>query len=152
MEVVLLSENATLPTRGTPGSVGYDLYSAMDEYLPSNGVRKIATDISIKVPAGTYGRVAPRSSLAVKHISVGAGVVDPDYRGHVQVVLYNHSTEQYKINKGDRIAQLILEKVAVVEVIKVDSLDETQRKGGFGFTNAFNAKRGNGDGTFSSKN
>ena len=71
------------------------------------------TDIQIAVPEGTYGRVAPRSGLAHKHfIDVGAGVIDRDYRGNVGVILFNFGTSAFKVNKGDRIAQLICEKIS----------------------------------------
>lgn len=70
------------------------------------------TDISIAVPAGTYGRVAPRSGLASKHsIDVGAGVIDADYRGPVKVLLFNFSDADFKVAVGERVAQLIVERV-----------------------------------------
>ncbi len=97
----------------------------------------VPTDLSIACPLGTYGRIAPRSGLAVKNfIDVGAGVVDSDYRGPVNVVLFNFSKNDFVINKGDRIAQLILEKIALIdEIIEFDNLDETVRgQGGFGST------------------
>lgn len=73
------------------------------------------TDISIAVPAGTYGRVAPRSGLASKHsIDVGAGVIDADYRGPVKVLMFNLSNTDFKVEAGDRIAQLIVERVGNV--------------------------------------
>lgn len=98
----------------------------------------IATDLSIIVPAGTYGRVAPRSGLAVKNgISTGAGVIDADYRGEVKIVLFNHSDRDFEVNKGDRIAQLVLEKIVNAEIqeITAEELTETERgSGGFGST------------------
>lgn len=88
---------------------------------------------------GYYGRIAPRSGLAVKHhIDVGAGVIDADYRGNVGVVLFNHSDADFKVTAGDRVAQLILEKIitpAVVEVDDLDALGSTARgAGGYGST------------------
>ena len=84
--------------------------------------------------AGTYGRIAPRSGLAwKKHIDVGAGVIDADYRGNVGVVLFNHGAEDLEVKVGDRVAQLILEKIAYAEVEEVAELPETVRgAGGFG--------------------
>lgn len=92
--------------------------------------------MSISVPPGTYGRIAPRSSLAWKNsLHVGAGVIDADYRGNVGVVLFNLSNEDFGIKQGDRIAQLILEKIVLAEVCEVSDLDETKRgSGGFGST------------------
>lgn len=97
----------------------------------------VPTDLSIAVPAGCYGRVAPRSGLAVKNfIDVGAGVVDEDYRGHVNVVLFNFSkSTDFVIKQGDRIAQLILERISPATVLECDDLDATVRgTGGFGST------------------
>lgn len=110
--------------------------SAKEMIIPAQGKAIVPTDISIAVPEGTYGRVAPRSGLAVKHfLDVGAGVIDEDYRGPVGVVLFNFSQTDYKVQKGDRIAQLVLEKIMTPEVQEVEDLDATDRgAGGFGST------------------
>ena len=94
------------------------------------------TDLSIAIPKDTYARVAPRSGLAWKHfIDVGAGVVDYDYRGNVGVILFNHSDVDFEVKHGDRIVQLILERIATPEVLEVEDLDDTARgAGGFGST------------------
>lgn len=138
LKVFLRSERATLPTRGSVLAAGYDLYSAEDAVIPGQGQGLVATDISVIVPVGTYGRVAPRSGLAVKHgISTGAGVVDADYRGEVKVVLFNHSQKDFAIKQGDRIAQLVLERIVNAEIheITAEELDTTERgAGGFGST------------------
>lgn len=77
-----LSKDAILPTRGSPLSAGFDLYAAHDAVIPAQGKTLVKTDLSIAVPEGCYGRVAPRSGLALKHhLDVGAGVVDADYVG-----------------------------------------------------------------------
>jgi len=134
--VVKLSEHATVPARATPGSAGYDLAAAQDCTVPAHGKALVRTDIAIKLPRGTYGRVAPRSGLALKHhIDVGAGVIDEDYRGNVGVVLFNHSDANFDVKRGDRVAQLVLEKIATPAVLVVGSLDDTARgDGGFGST------------------
>lgn len=131
-----LSDNAKLPTRGSPHAAGYDIYSAEDTVVPANGKALIDTQLSIAVPPGTYGRVAPRSGLASKSmIDTGAGVIDADYRGVVFVLLFNHSIKDFEVKQGDRIAQLILESICISEVIEVESLDETDRgTNGFGST------------------
>lgn len=138
LKVYLRSERATLPTRGSALAAGYDLYAAEDALIPGHGQGMVATDITVVVPIGTYGRVAPRSGLAVKHgISTGAGVVDADYRGEIRVVLFNHSLTDFAIKKGDRIAQLVLERIVNAEIqqISAEELDETERgAGGFGST------------------
>ena len=134
--VCKMSENAKLPTRANPQDAGYDLYSAQDVIIPAHGRCLVKTNIAVKIPDGHYGRVAPRSSLAVKHsIDVAAGVVDRGYRGDVGVALVNHSAHDYLVETGDRIAQLIIEKCASVDVVSVDSLNDTARgSGGFGST------------------
>ena len=137
IQVQRLSDKATLPTRGSPFAAGLDLYSATDITVPAHGKSLVPLDISIAIPFGTYARLAPRSGLAVKHfIDVGAGVVDYDYRGNVQVVLFNHSDTDFEVRHGDRIAQLILEKICMAEIEEVkDRLDETERgASGFGST------------------
>ena len=94
------------------------------------------TDIQIKVPHGTYGRIAPRSGLSWKnHIDIGAGVVDEDYRGNVGVVMFNHAETEFVVKKGDRIAQLVCEKISYPEIEVLETLDNTERgEGGFGST------------------
>ncbi|KAI8589690.1 dUTPase-like protein, partial [Geranomyces variabilis] len=134
--VQLLSPHGRLPTRGSPFAAGYDLYSAKSLTIPAHGRAVVPTDISIAVPAGTYGRVAPRSGLAVKHfIDTGAGVIDADYRGPVGVVLFNFGEAAFEIKEGDRVAQLVLERIVTPDVKQVESLNETIRgAGGFGST------------------
>ena len=124
---------------GSPLSAGYDLYAAYDGVVPARGKTLVKTDLQIRVPHGSYGRVAPRSGLAVKHfIDVGAGVVDRDYTGNVGVVLFNHGQEDYVIKRGDRVAQLVCEKIAYPELEECRQLEETQRgQGGFGSTGFF---------------
>jgi len=136
LKVKKLSENATLPVRSSPLAAGYDLASAEDTVVPAQGKALVKTDLSIKVPSGTYGRVAPRSGLAWKNfIDTGAGVIDEDYRGNVGVVLFNHAKEDFIVKKGDRIAQLVLERIATPPVEEVENLDNTDRgAGGFGST------------------
>lgn len=135
-QIKLLSEFAVCPVRSTPGSAGYDLFSAEDSFVSSLGGQKlIKTDIAISIPKKTYGRIAPRSGMAMKGIGVMAGVIDSDYRGPVGVILINHSMTPYIIKKGDRIAQLILEKIETPEISIVDELTDTKRQnGGFGST------------------
>lgn len=138
LKVFLRSEKAKLPTKGSALAAGYDLYSAEPSLVPAQGQAMISTDITVCVPIGCYGRVAPRSGLAAKHgISCGAGVVDADYRGEIKVILFNHSNKDLEIQQGDRIAQLVLEKILITEVqaISAEELDTTVRgEGAFGST------------------
>ncbi|NWU78182.1 DUT protein, partial [Onychorhynchus coronatus] len=131
-----LSENAFAPSRGSARAAGYDLYSAYDCVIPPMEKAVVKTDIQIALPSGCYGRVAPRSGLAAKHfIDVGAGVIDEDYRGNVGVVLFNFGKETFEVKKGDRIAQLICERIYYPELEEVEALDDTDRgEGGFGST------------------
>ncbi|NWR69140.1 DUT protein, partial [Centropus unirufus] len=131
-----LSENASVPSRGSARAAGYDLYSAYDCVIPPMEKAVVKTDIQIALPSGCYGRIAPRSGLAAKHfIDVGAGVIDEDYRGNVGVVLFNFGKESFQVKKGDRIAQLICERIFYPELEEVQALDDTERgEDGFGST------------------
>lgn len=116
-------------------------FSAYDYTVKSKGKELVKTDLQVMIPEGCYGRVAPRSGLAVKNfIDVGAGVVDSDYRGNVGVVLFNFSDMDFQVKKGDRVAQLICEKIEFPELIEEkENLTETGRgDGGFGSTGISN--------------
>ncbi|CAI5479582.1 unnamed protein product [Closterium sp. Yama58-4] len=141
LRVKKLSETAVLPKRGSASAAGYDLSSAHDITVPARGQALVKTDLAIAIPLGTYARVAPRSGLALKHsINVGGGVVDYDYRGNVGVILFNHSDKDFPVKVGDRVAQLILERIVTPDVVEVEELDETTRgAGGFGSTGGSDA-------------
>jgi len=137
LQVKLQHESAKLPTKGSPHSAGYDLYASAQVVIPPKGRELIPLGISVKIPNGYYGRIAPRSSLALSAgIDVGAGVVDSDYRGLIGVVLFNHDHKRdFKVSIGDRIAQLIITPYVDLSVKSVGSLDQTKRgEGGFGST------------------
>jgi dUTP pyrophosphatase len=136
MEVKKLSEFAIIPTRGSIFAAGFDLSSAYDTVVKAKSNAIVKTDLSIAIPVNTYARIAPRSGLAVKNfIDTGAGVVDYDYRGPIGIVLFNHSDNDFFIKRGDRVAQLILEKISMVDIIEVKELTSTERGGqGFGST------------------
>ena len=138
LRIKKLTQDAILPTRGSGGAVGYDLYSTDEVVVPPTHRALVGTSVAIVLPPGVYGRVAPRSGLAVKHgIQVGAGVVDPDYTGEVKVVLFNHGDKDFEVKKGDRIAQLVLERCETPPVEEVGTVEETDRgAGGFGSTGA----------------
>ena len=137
MEVKLLNNLARVPRRASAGAAGYDLTSVehVTVYPGTRGL--VSTGLAVKLPSGVYGRIAPRSGLAVQNgIQVGAGVIDSDYRGEIKVLLFNHSIDHvFQVTPGDRIAQLICERCELPEVIQVDQLDETERgEGKFGST------------------
>ncbi|KAF8485043.1 dUTP pyrophosphatase [Russula ochroleuca] len=136
-----LSEKAKLPTRGSALAAGYDLYSAEKKVIPARGKALIDTQLSVAVPPGTYGRVAPRSGLASKFmIDTGAGVIDADYRGVLFVLLFNHSDVDFTVEEGDRVAQLVIEKIETPSIVEVDDLEATLRgESGFGSTGGHGA-------------
>ncbi|KAK3906955.1 dUTPase-like protein [Staphylotrichum tortipilum] len=131
-----LSDKARLPTRGSAFAAGYDLYAARETTIPARGKGMVDTDLSLAVPADTYGRVAPRSGLASKNfIDTGAGVIDADYRGPVKILLFNHSDVDFEVKEGDRVAQLVIERIYTPEVVEVQELEASVRgAGGFGST------------------
>ena len=134
--VQLLRPEARMPERATPESAGLDVHAAEACVVPAGGRALVSTGLSVRPPEGTYVRVAPRSGLAVKHgIQVGAGVVDRDYTGEVGVLLFNHGSADFRVAVGDRIAQMVLERVAMPRPMPVDELPDSARgQGGFGST------------------
>ena len=136
LKFIKLSPRAITPTRGSALSAGLDLYAAQSLVIPSYGREVIATDLSIQVPDGTYGRISARSSLAAYHgLAIGAGVIDSDFRGPVRIVMFNHSPISFHVNQGDRIAQLVCERIVHPVPLEVGFLSETPRgSGGFGST------------------
>lgn len=138
LKIVKLTEDATIPTRGSKLAAGYDLYSAVDRLIPAGDNALVWTDLLIKVPSGTYGRIAPRSGLAWRNnIDIGAGVVDEDYRDNVGVIMFNHGNNDFEVKKGTRIAQLICERILYPKIKEVKTLDKTDREGGFGSSGGF---------------
>lgn len=131
-----LSEFATLPTWGSKDAAGLDLYAAHDYVVKAGENEMIKTDLQIELPPGCYGRVASRSGLSWKHrIEAGAGVIDRDYRGPLNVVLNNLGKQDFEIKRGDRVAQLICERIERPNVQRVKDLESTKRgTQGFGST------------------
>ena len=144
IEMDILNESKTVcrvaggftPSYAYPGDAGADLCAAAETVIPARGKMLVATGTRLALPDGHVGLIWPRSGMAVKHgIDCGAGVIDSQYRGEVKVLLFNHSDREYFIKQGDRIAQLLVQKVETVEFLPVDDLDATDRCGnGFGST------------------
>lgn len=139
MNIKKLSENAVIPSKGSVGAAGYDLYTTESYELKPGERKAFKTDISLAIPQGFYGRVAPRSGLAVKNgIDVLAGVIDPDYRGEILVALINLGDKPVQLpvikdGKATAIAQIIFENYSTTTFTEVDELTATQRgDGGFG--------------------
>jgi len=135
-QIKKLSSKARTPTRGSKLAAGYDMYASKDTVVPAKGKVLVETDIAMAVPTGTYGRIAPRSGLAVKSfIDTGAGVIDADYRGQVKILLFNHADTDFEVKEGDRVAQLILERIYTPDIVEVVELEESVRGvAGFGST------------------
>jgi len=128
-----LDEKARIPTKGSKLAAGHDLYSIENILIPANNRALVKIGLAIAVPEGTYCRIAPRSGLATKGITVDAGVIDADYRGEVKVLLINHGKLDYEVKLGERIAQLIVERMDDQEWMETEELDETERaEKGFG--------------------
>lgn len=138
LRVKKLHPDAVIPTRTSPHSVGYDLYSMEDITVPSMDRRIVSTGVCATLPPGVYGRIAPRSGMTLKYgIQTGAGVVDPDFTGELVVVLFNFGSEDFEIKKGNRIAQMILERCETPLIEEVVELVETTRgNNGFGWSGA----------------
>lgn len=106
-----LTQFAFDPVKGTICSAGVVLKSSYGYIIPAHNKQLVKNDLSILLPDGTYGRIAPRSGLALNYfIDVGAGVIDRDYTGNLGILLFNQSENVFKIKRGDRVAQLICEK------------------------------------------
>ena len=141
LKIKRVRENAKLPTRGTVGSAGMDLYACIDEPITLNGGDKavIPTGIAIGLSSPEYAAfVYARSGLAIKHgigLLNSVGVIDSDYRGEICVGIINQLKEPYTIEPFERIAQMVIQPVALPDLVEVESLDETDRgAGGFGST------------------
>jgi len=131
-----LDERAILPVRGSAASAGLDLFCIEDLRLEPGSRILARTGLAVAIPLGYYGRVAPRSGLAVKNgVDVLAGVIDADYRGELCCALLNTGAEPVVLSQGSRICQLIIERIITPEPVWVEELESTSRgDGGFGST------------------
>lgn len=130
----------TLPQYSTEGSSGMDIRAAVENkfIIPPGKVVLVPTNLSVEIPNGYEIQVRPRSGLAAKHgigILNTPGTIDADYRGEVKIIMMNFSEDEFIINRGDRIAQLVVAKVYKAELVESEELIDTQRgSGGFGHT------------------
>jgi len=135
---IQLMDGATLPEYQSGGSAGADLFAMLDEpVLLSPGKTKlIPTGIFIEIPDGYEAQIRPRSGLALKHgitFLNSPGTIDSDYRGEVKIIITNFGEEEFKIENGMRIGQMVFARVFRGEFIKTDELNKTERnEGGFG--------------------
>jgi len=133
IQIQRLDEKARIPTKGSRLAAGHDLNSIEDILIPANTRAEVKIGLAITVRAGTYSRIALRSRLATKGITVDAGVINADYRGEVKVHLVNHGKLDYEVKIGERIAQLIVESRGHQEWMETEELQETERaEKGFG--------------------
>ena len=141
VEIKIVNQSANpLPHYATEGSSGLDLRANINEPIELRSLERtlVPTGLFMEIPQGYEAQVRPRSGLAIKHGLTclnTPGTIDSDYRGEIKIVLVNLSSESHIIEPGDRIAQLVLQKVEKVEWKQVDILTETDRsQGGFGST------------------
>jgi dUTP pyrophosphatase len=132
----MVEGDGALPEYASAAAAGADLRAAEEVVLPPGGRAAVATGLAVAIPEGHVGLVWPRSGLAVRHgIDTLAGVIDSDYRGEVRVVLVNHGQEPFRIQPGDRVAQLLVQRVERVTFSRAAGLETTARgTGGFGST------------------
>ena len=132
---VMLDEGAIMPTRAHPTDAGLDLYARDTQIVPAKESAKFDTGVHIQLPAFTTGFLKSKSGLNVKHGITSEGVIDEGYTGSIVVKLYNNSGYDYKVNKGDKISQLVILPIITPALALVDSLEETERgNDGFGST------------------
>lgn len=137
VDVLRLDPDLPLPTTAHPGDAGVDLHAREDALLRAGGGRVLVpTGIAVAIPVGYMGLVVPRSGLALKHgISLvnTPGIIDSGYRGELKVVMLNTDpSADYRVTRGDRIAQLIIQEIVSVSWRPVDELTGDDRGGGFG--------------------
>jgi len=123
-----LQHNPIVPTEGSRMAAGHNIYALKDGTIPAQRQMVVDTGIGIELPRGTYSRVAARSGMASKHgIAVGSGVIDADHMGEIKVILRNHGNSSYKFTVGDRIAQLLLQKIQTHKAMEIDNLEHKER-------------------------
>lgn len=143
IRVYRINKEAKLPTRAYSTDAGMDLYSIENKFIPKGETVVVKTGVAIEVPEGMVGKVEDRSSMALKGLRTGAGVVDSGYTGEVSVVLHNLTSiadwdddlheRGYKIRKGDKIGQLLLYPIQSPEIVETNELWSSSRgSGGFG--------------------
>ena len=138
LKVKRLSKEAKLPTYGHHGDAGLDIFSSVDDLLGVKEVKPISTGIKIAIPAGYVGLVWDKSGISLKGVHRLAGVIDSGYRGEVKIVMVNLGEKPFVVEKGMKIAQLLIQPVAEVKVIESDELDDTSRgENGFGSTGRY---------------
>lgn len=130
---IKLDEGAKMPTRAHETDAGLDLYARETQIVPAKESAKFDTGVHIELPVGTVGMLKSKSGLNVKHGLTSEGVIDVGYTGSIVVKLYNNSGHDYRVEKGDKISQLVIMPILTPELELVESLEETDRgDNGFG--------------------
>jgi dUTP pyrophosphatase len=138
LKVKKLDKDARLPVYGHSGDAGLDLFSAVDFVLQTGEIHPVPTGIQVEIPRGYVGLIWDKSGVSLKGVHRLAGVVDSGYRGEVKVVMVNLSREAYVIDRGMKIAQLLIQPVMEVEVVEAEDLNDSSRgEGGFGSTGKY---------------
>ena len=138
LKVKKIQKDVKLPQYGHIADAGLDLFSSVDFVLAEGQVEAIPTGIKIAVPEGYVGLVWDKSGVSLRGVHRLAGVIDSGYRGEVKVVMINLSHEAFVIERGMKIAQMLVQPIAKVDIVEVDNLDETSRgEGGFGSTGKY---------------
>jgi dUTP pyrophosphatase len=129
VEIKLLNDNAKIPAKSSQDDAGYDLYSCDDFFIKPMERCLVKTGVSMSMPSGYYGHISDRSGMALKKGAHCIGkIVDPSYRGEIGIIILNTDMyETIKIQKGDRVAQMIFKKYENVNFIESESLQETER-------------------------
>jgi dUTP pyrophosphatase len=130
---IQLDNGAYIPTRAYPTDAGLDLYAKEEQIVPARESAIFDTGVHIELPENTVGMIKSKSGLMVKHGIVSEGVIDVGYSGTICVKLFNHSGYDYKVNKGDKISQLVIMPIVIPELELIEELEETERgSNGFG--------------------
>ena len=138
LKVKRIHSDAKLPLYQHQGDAGLDLFSSIDDVLAPGEVKPVPTGVKVAVPEGFVGLVWDKSGISLKGVHRLAGVIDSGYRGEVRVVQVNLGKEPFVIEKGMKIAQLLIQSVTRIDVVEVEELEETSRgEGGFGSTGKY---------------
>jgi dUTP pyrophosphatase len=138
LKVKKINNDVRLPLYGHKGDAGLDLFSSMDFVLAEGKVEAISTGIKVAIPDGFVGLVWDKSGVSLKGVHRLAGVIDSGYRGEVKVVMINLGDKPFVIEKGMKIAQMLVQPITMVRVVEVEDLDDTSRgEGGFGSTGKY---------------
>lgn len=133
---IQLLPGGVMPTRAHENDAGWDLYSAVDHYIPDGQWQMIPVSFKMELPGGYEAQIRPRSGLAAKHgitITNSPGTIDAGFRGEIKVILQNTDGVGYYVKKGDRIAQMVIKEVPKVRLVEVDKVADSERgENGYG--------------------